>query len=406
MIGSLSYGFTSLIYLIIITRVMGIEAAGQYSFAFAIAATFYVVGVYFGSAFQITDTSKKYTDSDYIYNRITTISFMIIMTLLFSLINGYNNQKLILIFLLVIYRGFDAIIDSFHAIIQKKDRIYKNGILTFVRTILLIITFLTTTILFKKLLYSVISIVILDFIFVFFVELLVVKKMITRRKYDNGKNIMLLVEGFSVFVFSFLAMYILNIPKYAIDHNLNNTLQGIFGIIFMPSSFMSMISMYMVQPFYNDISNCIKNKKVIALKKMIKKLSWIIFFSGVVMTLIAYLIGVPVLEFLYGIDLSTYRINLLIIMSGTIFYSLYCLLSSTLIALRKNNQQVVTLLFISAISIIICNVMTKKYGISGASYSYFIIMLIQSIIYVVLYLYYVNKLNKKEDCHKTYGWFR
>ena len=163
MMGSLSYGFTSLIYLIIITRIIGIEAAGQFSFAFAFAATFYVIGVYFGATFQITDTSKKYIDTDYIYNRITTIALMLIITILVAVFSGYNSSKIVLIMLLIVYRGFDAFLDTFHAIIQKRDKIYKIGMLTFFRTIFLILAFLIVSLLFKNIIISVISIIVIEF---------------------------------------------------------------------------------------------------------------------------------------------------------------------------------------------------------------------------------------------------
>ena len=211
--GSIFYGFTSLIYMIIITRLMGIKATGQFSFAFAVAATFYVVGVYYGMAFQVTARSKKYSDTDYLFNRVTTCFIMILITLLFSLFKGYNDNKLALIMLLVIYRGVDAMLDSTHAIIQKKDRMYKNGILTFFRTITLIFTFFLFSIIFKNLLISIIAITVMDIIYSLTFEYKTVYKLVEVTKYNKDKNIMLLIEGFPVFIFSFLAMIILNLPK-------------------------------------------------------------------------------------------------------------------------------------------------------------------------------------------------
>lgn len=394
--GSIFYGFTSLIYMIIITRLIDIDATGQFSFAFAVASTFYVIGVYFGMAFQVTDNSDKYSDTDFIFNRFTTCIIMIVLTLLFSIINGYDSIKFFLVLLLVIYRGVDAMLDSTHAIIQKKDRMYKNGILTFVRTLFLIGTFLITALLFKNLVISIVSITIVDIIYSLLIEYAAVKKLIKPTKYSTTKNIMLLIEGFPVFLFSFLAMLILNSPKYAIDANLSNSLQGIFGIIFMPSSFMSLISLYLIHPFLNDISMNINNNDQASQNRLMIKLTTIIILFGLIVTVIAYILGIPVLELMYGINLSNHRLGLVIIMIGTILYSIYGLFSMIFLAMRKNFHQVIILVIVSILSYFICDCFVSNYGIMGASYAYLLVMFIQVLLYICVYALIIHNSKKQK----------
>ena len=398
MFGLLSYGFTSLLYMIIITRILGVESAGMFSFAFAIAATFYVVGVYFGSAFQITDTSKKYSDTDYLHNRITTCILMIILTLIFCLFNKYEFDKILLIMFLTVYRGVDALLDSIHAVTQKRDKIYKIGMLTFFRTVILILSFLLAALISKNLLISVITIMIVDIVYAYVFDYKVAKKKIISSKFNNYKNIVLLIEGFSVFIFSFLAIYILNLPKYTIDVVINNEVQGLFGIIFMPSSFMSLICLYLVHPFLNKISSLLENKEHNNLSKFIVKMSLFIIVLGLFITFVGYLLGIPVLEFLYNLDLKAYRLDLVIVLLGTIFISLYTLYSNVLIAMRKILFQVITLIITAIFGIFISNYLITNYGLSGACYSYFFIMLFQLIIYIFGIIYYINrfKVNKKK----------
>ena len=319
---------------------------------------------------------------------------MFIVALIFSLLNGYDNSKLLLVMFLIVYRGFDAFLDSFHAIIQKRDKIYKIGVLTFFRTILLILSFFIVSLLFKNILISVSTIIIVDLVYTITFEYFVTRKLIVKTKYNKYKNILLLVEGFAVCILSFLAMYILNSPKYSIDVNLNDELQGIFGIIFMPSSFMSLISLYLVQPFLNEISDNIKNNDIKKQNILIIKLSGIVFVLGLLITLVAYVIGIPVLEFIYGIDLNNYRIDLVIIMIGTLFYSIYTIFYSVLIALRKNIYQIFILFVVSILALIICNKAVVTYGLRGASIAYLLIMLIQLLLYLFVYIY-LTKIKKE-----------
>jgi len=316
---------------------------------------------------------------------------MFFLSLIFVIFNKYSGSKILLVLLLVCYRGFDALFDALHAIIQKRDYIYKIGLLVFFRTILLSIVFFTITLIFRSLAVSVISIVLLDLLFTIIVEFPIVKKILVSSKFNFRKNIKLLCEGFFVFAFSFLAMFILNSPKYVIDIYLDNELQGIFGIIFMPSSFMSMVSIYFIHPFLNEITECIKCNNYKGLSSIIFRLSIIIVIFGLIVSFVAFLIGIPLLELMYDINLVNYKFDLLIIMIGTIWYSLYSLLSSIFIAMRYNVYQVTILIIISIFSYFICNMLISKYSILGASYSYFFIMLVQLVIYVVSYFIIVFK---------------
>ena len=268
LIGLMFFGFTSLIYIILVNRTLGIESAGKFSFAYAVACTFFALGVYFGKSFQITDKSKRYSDTDYLYNRLTTCLLMVIFTLFFCLFKRYDFEKILLILLLTVYRGLDAFVDSIHAIIQKKDRSYKVGMSYFFRTILLILGFGVSLLLFHNIIIASLVLVIINIVFIFLVDFRIAKDNIVKSKFSNMKNIVLLIEGFSVFIFSFLAIYATNASKYAIDDLASDAMQGVFSIIILPASFVALVSLYIVQPYLNDISSLIENKKVNKLNKL------------------------------------------------------------------------------------------------------------------------------------------
>ena len=57
-LGSTLNAFTSLFYMIIITRINGINDAGIFTFAFSTATLFYMIGIYAGRVFQVTDNTN------------------------------------------------------------------------------------------------------------------------------------------------------------------------------------------------------------------------------------------------------------------------------------------------------------------------------------------------------------
>ena len=73
--------FNSLFFLIIVTRINGLENAGIFTIAFSTACILYAVGLYSGRIYQVTENNKTISDKDYIFNRIISCILMMIVTL-------------------------------------------------------------------------------------------------------------------------------------------------------------------------------------------------------------------------------------------------------------------------------------------------------------------------------------
>ena len=93
-----------------------------------------------------------------------------------------------------------------------------------------------------------------------------------KTKFSKNSIIRLFKIGFFTFTLTFLANYLINAPRYAIDDILTNDLQTIFGIIIMPATLMALLGQYIIQPSLIKLSECIKDKKYIEFKSIVKKL--------------------------------------------------------------------------------------------------------------------------------------
>ena len=384
MLGSVTFGFSSLIFMIIVTRINGVNDAGVYTYAFAIACVLAAIGSYCGKTYQVTETDSEISDYDYIYNRTTTFILMQLVGIIICLLNNYDLNKSLIIILLTFYRGIDTLTEASHAITQRNGDLYKTGISMFVKTIVLVFAFLTIDIITKNLLLSCIGLCIINSIFYYIVDYTIAKKYITKQKYNNKNNIKLLKKGFLLFLYSFLSVYIINSPKYALERFGTEELQAIFGIIVMPASFLSLISVYIVQPFLNKITTNIKEKKYKQLIKLIVKICVAILLFGTFVIGIAYIAGIPVLELVYGIKLNNQILNLLIILVGSILYSFAIIMSAVIIALRSIKEQLIIFIINAIAAYFITDLLVADSLVFGASISYLLIMLLQFILYIII----------------------
>jgi len=392
--GSVLFGFTSLFLLVIITRINGVDLAGAFSYAFAVACIMYCLAQYSGKTFQITETKKEITDSDYLYNRLITFLGMILISFLFCIVTNQNYIKFILIILLSVYRGIDAYIDSIHAIIQRNGHLYKVGMSLFFKTIILVLLFLIVDLLTNNLIFSITLIVIINFAFACFVDYKIAKKMIIKEKFNIENNKFLFKSGFSLFGYNLLGVYVMNIPKYVINYFSTDEIQTIFSIIIMPASFLSMVAIYLVQPLLGKITNVVDTNNMKSLKETIIKLGLIIIGVGILALIVCYILGIPVLEFVYNLSLDSQKTNLLIIIVGSIFYSLVVMISAVLVAMRKNRVQLIILIITAIFSTFVNIIAISKYGIIGASIAYMIAMCFEFICYAVIVMKQIKKKEK------------
>lgn len=395
-IGATANAFNSLLFAIVVTRINGINQAGIFTYSFATACLLYMVGVYAGRTFQVTDITNKNSDTDYIFHRIITCIIMMITSMFFVLIKRYDIYKSVIFVSLCGYKCIEAFSEALYGVIQKNGFLYKVGISMFLKAFISFIVFLIIDYFTKNLIIACISTIIVNILFILVYDLKNLKTLkVIKTKYSNDAIIRLFKIGFFTFILTFLANYLINAPRYAIDDILTNDLQTIFGIIIMPATVMTLLGQYIIQPSLTKLSESIKNKEFLSLKKIILSLISIIFILGILVIIVAFFLEMPVLEIIYGIDLKLYFVSMMIIIIGSVLYSLSSILSAILIAMRKTRGQAIMYFITAVIATLLSYKLVGIYTIKGASITYFITMLIITILFLVYVIYNLKKYKKE-----------
>ncbi|MBR0351171.1 MAG: hypothetical protein IJH76_05105 [Clostridia bacterium] len=221
--------FNSLFFMIAVTRINGIENAGVFTIGYATACIIYVIGIYAGRIYQVTEPDKSITNKEYIINRIITVALMNILVLAFCLIRKYDAYKTIIFLLLTFYKSLEAFSEVIYGILQKNEKLEIVGKSLFIKSIVSICAFIVVDIISKNVILSIISAIIIWIIIIILFDLKKSKTHIDYSKKVNWKNVLKIFRfGFTTFAIAFLGLYILNAPKYSIDTYLGNDIQTIF----------------------------------------------------------------------------------------------------------------------------------------------------------------------------------
>ena len=109
----------------------------------------------------------------------------------------------------------------------------------------------------------------------------------------------------------------------------------------------------------------------------------------------AYLLGIPVLQLIYGIQLAEYKINLVVIILASTLSVIGVIYSSILTTIRKTVVQFIIYCIVTVLAIISSYLLTKSFEINGATAAYFIIMAAQFILYFICTNIILTKLLKE-----------
>ena len=378
-IGVTFYGIVSLFLLVFVKRINGIEVSGVFSYTYSLCTLFFYISLYYSRTYQIANYNNSKTFNDFLSFRFISSIVSLLLIVGFSLISQFNIGTILMIVLLMLFRDIDAISDTFYGYLQEQEQLYKVGISYTLKSFLSIVIFLVIDILTKNVYLSIISMVLVNLLFLLFYDLRnykLINKEKIKIKYNNF--VLIIKEAFPIFIFSFLSIFLSSAQKYVIVYYASDEIQSIFGMLIMPATVLSLVGIYLINPFINELKSLNNKKDYNGFDKLCLKIILSLFSIGLIGIVICYFIGIPVLNIIYNIDLSIYRIDLVLIIIASIFNATCMIISNILIILNKNKLQTLFYFVSSLVAVISCLCLLSKDVVNGATYSYLISYVIRN----------------------------
>ena len=183
----------------------------------------------------------------------------------------------------------------------------------------------------------------------------------------------------------------MNVPKNAINMYLDNEIQACYNILFMPSAVVNMLNMFICVPFYDKLALLWWEKKKDQFMKMIyKMMSLVVAITGIVI-LGGATIGIPVLSWLYKIELKSYRLSFIILLFGGGIYGIISILTYVITVWRQ--QKVVLYVYdvTACVVQITAGYLVRLLGITGAALVYAVAMLFICVSFMIFVWIYINR---------------
>ncbi len=383
----------------VITRVLGLAAAGVYSIAFATGNLFLYLGEYGVRNVQVSDLTEQYPFRDYLAHRVLTVFLMLALgacCCVFSYGRGtYSLEKSLTVFAMCLLKAVDCIEEVYEGRLHQRGRLDLAGKVMTVRLVVSIGGMLAAAVLFHSLLIATDIAAALAAVSAFCMLFCYRKEVAFTPGLVSRRNVGALMRVcFPVCAANFLQFYLINAPKYAIDAAMEETVQAQYNFIAMPVFVIQLLGMFLYQPVLGRMSAAAANGDRRALLSDIRKIVLGILVIAAVCLAGAWVLGIPVLSLLYATDLSSFRSELMWILVGGIFLALSGFLCAVLTILRRQSAILVIYAAGAVLSLILTGQMVRSSGILGAVRSFVSIM---ALVFVLLALTLAFSLRKSGE---------
>lgn len=381
---SLAGSLSLVVMLSVVSRSVGIEATGVYALAIAVGQQFQTLGMYEVRTYHVTDVEHRFSFGTYLATRILTVALMILGIIGYAMISGTDARMVLLIMLVAFLRLFDAFEDVFYSEFQRAGRLDLGGRASFLRTLVTAGAFCLLLVVTGDLLISTLVTLAASLVAMVATFLPPARRLFPlTAQWDRGAIARVLYECLPLFIALFIAMYLANAPRYAIDRFLDSAQQGYFAIIYMPAVAINQLSLLVFRPLLTRMATRWVAGDWRGFTAIMRRGLATTLAAFVVVAAVTYVAGPLILGLVFGQDVSGLRPELMVLVAGGAMNSAGVILYYALATMRRQRLALYAYLLAAAIITALCAALVPPLGLLGASLAYTGAMTLLAVLFAV-----------------------
>ena len=395
--GTACFALATLVMTMVISRLLGETQAGMFSVGLSIAQWLVTIAYFEIRTFQVTDVRNEYSFKYYLTLRILMCIITFLASIVYVVFNNYDIQKVIIILLVCLYKISDSIADTFEGEFQKEDRIDISGKSEFYRVFFSILVLVIAVAVSKNLILSLIIMNVVAYGMIVLLDISIAVKRVSVRMTGDMKRLWELVKMcIPLAVSTFLSTYIINSSKLSVDRVLGDEAQLYYTAVFMPNMVINLFSGIIFKPMQTAMAVNYYEKKYKNFWHIISKMILIITGFTFVCEVGAYILGIPVLSWLYGVNLKEYKLTLLLLLLCGGINAINIIFYYVLAIMRKQKYMTILYIIVCLVSFLIMDTMTGRMGLMGASLGYLILVSLLAALLLVYIIIQTRRNTKNE----------
>lgn len=377
-VGSGLNAFYSPLFLMIVSRVLGIRDAGYFSLAFMTGMLLSNIGLFNVRSYQITDVLKSHADSVYLNARILTAGLMTICVCAYAFTKFGDKEMFFLILLLGLWRVPEVLSDVMHGTFQMNKRLDLAGKSLFIRACLCIVSFTLAIYIGKNLFIACALLVLMNILVFVFYDIRHYRRICPNHVVIvfNQEVKDLIYSCFPLFLISLIYAFLMNAQRYTIDYFGTPEIQTLFSILVLPASMIWVVFVMMLSPILPKLAELYFSDRHKEFNRQIRNIVLITSGFSVICLVLMYVIGIRAFEIVYKVPLMAYRKEFVIAGIGSGVLCVGTVFSYLLILIREKRVLLWAYVCVAVLSVLIGIELVIRDGLYGAALSYLITMVL------------------------------
>ncbi|MCU7740180.1 lipopolysaccharide biosynthesis protein [Priestia megaterium] len=395
LIGNGLYAFSQWFIVFILAKYGSPQMVGIYSLGLALSAPVLMMTNLQLRVVQATDFKNKYPFGLYFGLRIIMTILALMIIIIAMLFLNYNENKFLIILIVSLSRGIDALSDIVYGVAQKHERMDLMSRSRIIKSILIIIMFPVCMYVWGSLLAGSVAILIISIICLLFIDL------VNAKGYENVKPLIekrsflyIIKMAFPLGVVLMLGSLYTNIPRYAIDSYLGEKELGYFTAISYFVVAGQTIITSLTQPASPRLAKIYSLGDINNFKRLLIKLCGVGLLLSVIGILASITLGEEILTILYTVEYRKYQVLFILLMLSTLFIYMGAFVGCGLTASRNFGIQPYLEGIAVLISIMASWLLIPILGLNGAAIGILIASIIQFVLKVIAIRYSLKKVTK------------
>lgn len=365
------------------TQLIGAEQAGMVSMAFVVALLLMFVGNFGVRTYQISDIAMEHSFKDYQANRWVTCIAMVLIGWLWCTIRGYDSEMFNITMAVVFYRFVDALADVYEGRLQQVDKLYLAGMSQTLRSVAALVVFVVMLFITRSPVFACYGMAIAAAVtFVVVTWPLTLMEAPPSRPFSMKSFNGLFRVCAPLFVAIFMFNAIENMPKFWMEGMLPYDNQLYYNAIYFPAQMILITAQLVYKPLLLRMAGVWQDAKKRRKFDLILVgiVAVIAVITGAACAVMAW-VGIPVMNFLYGIDFRPFRgLLFLMLITGGITAAID-FLYQVITIMRRQKDVTVLYVITFGFSLFVPFLLIRYAELEGAVLSY---VIIESILFVLL----------------------
>ena len=386
MLGSGIYSLATVIFVMLAKRLVGEEAGAKFYMAFTTGQMLLTIGYFEIRPFQVTDVKQQYKAKEYFGFRVISSAAMLACAVVVGIVYVVNGKAdaagFMLIITMCILKMFDGVADVFEGEFQRNDRIDISGMSMAFRTIAIMAVFSIIAWVTRNIYAASAAAAVTGLAGAAVVAVVWSRGFETLSvSFDREKMKSLFRSTILLFIGSAMCMWLWNGTKYVVEWTLTDRDTLAYGIVFMPTMVINLGSSFVFKPMLTTLARHYEQGEYKAFAKLVAVLVATAVGITVVTLGAGAWLGIPVLSWLYDIELAPYKSVMLVLIAAGGFNAVSILFYYALTVMRLQKEIFAGYTITFVVSIIFPIVMVKAMGIAGAGTSYLIVMMLLTVLF-------------------------